>query len=94
MDMVVEAQRRGFLIGSCSDRTVNGQRRLWEEHGITVDFTVLKHQLDGLVTQFRAREYIHVGDTDLDRRVAEQAGFRFVPADEAPGLLQRPSAGA
>lgn len=83
MEMVRDAQGAGCLIGSCSDRTISNQQRLWEEHGITVDFTVLKHQLSVLVTQFDAEEYLHVGDTDLDRRVSQQAGFRFMPPEEA-----------
>ncbi len=45
MDMVREAQEAGYLIGSCSDRTVGGQQRLWREHGIEVEFTVLKQNL-------------------------------------------------
>lgn len=82
MEMVREAQVAGCLIGSCSDRTISGQQRLWEEHGIRVDFTVLKHQLGSLLSQFDAEEYFHVGDTDLDRRVSQQAGFQFIHTDE------------
>ena len=93
MDMVRSAQRSGFLIGSCSDRTIGSQRRIWEEHGIAVDFTVLKHQLGDLITQFEAEEYIHIGDTELDQYVSDQAGFSFVPADDAPRLLRGPLTG-
>jgi len=87
MDMVREAQKGGYLIGSCSDRTVSNQQRIWKEHGIGVAFTVLKHQLGELITRFQAEENYHIGDTDLDRQVSLQAGFRFIPVDEAAGQL-------
>jgi len=87
MDMVREAQEAGYLIGSCSDRTVSSQQRIWKEHGIAVAFTVLKHQLGELIARFQAEEYFHIGDTDLDRHVSQQAGFHFIPVDEAAGQL-------
>ena len=85
MDMVREAQKGGYLIGSCSDRTVSNQQRIWKEHGFEVAFTVLKHQLGELITRFQAEENYHIGDTDLDRHVSQQAGFRFIHVDEAAG---------
>ena len=81
MEMVKEARRRGFFIGSCSDRTISDQERMWQEHGIPVHFLVLKHQLGDVRTRFQADEYYHVGDTDMDRRVAEAAGFLFLGSD-------------
>ena len=45
MEMVRTVQRKGFLIGSCSDRTMSGQRAIWDEHNIPVDFVVPKHML-------------------------------------------------
>ncbi len=87
MDMVREVQEEGHIIGSCSDRTISGQQRLWEEQGIAVDFTVLKHQLSDLAARFEAEEYLHIGDTDLDSRVSKAAGFRFIPVDEASSLV-------
>ena len=87
MDMVREAKEAGYLIGSCSDRTISAQQRLWEEHGIAVEFTVLKHQLSDVVARFEADQYFHIGDTDLDMRISQAAGFRFIPVDEAPGLM-------
>ena len=87
MDMVREAQRAGYLIGSCSDRTISAQQRLWEEHGIEVEFTVLKHNLSDVTARFEADEYLHIGDTDLDMRVSQAAGFRFIPVEEAPSLM-------
>ncbi len=83
MDMVREAKGVGHLIGSCSDRTISSQQRMWEKHGIAVEFTVLKHQLGELKARFPAEEYFHVGDTDMDRHVSQQAGFRFIPANGA-----------
>ncbi len=87
MEMVRAAQEAGYLIGSCSDRTISSQRRIWEEHGIAVQFTVLKNQLGDLMARFQAEEYFHVGDTDLDRHMAQQAGFAFVPVDDAARQL-------
>jgi hypothetical protein len=88
MAMVRDAQEAGCFIGSCSDRTLSNQQRLWEEHGIRADFTVLKHQLGLLPDRFPADEYYHVGDTDLDRRVSQQAGFHFVLPEEAAGRFE------
>jgi len=85
MDMVREAQRAGYLVGSCSDRTISNQQRIWKEHRIAVAFTVLKHQLGELKARFQAEENFHIGDTDLDRQVSLQAGFRFILVDEAAG---------
>ena len=83
MDMVREAKRVGYLIGSCSDRTISSQQRIWEEHGIAVEFTVLKHKLGELKARFPAEVYFHVGDSDMDRHVSQQAGFCFIPAEGA-----------
>jgi hypothetical protein len=83
MDMVRQAQDLGCLIGSCSDRPLSDQRRIWKKHHITVDFTVLKHRLAEVKAQFQAEAYYHIGDTDMDRFFADRAGFRFVRADAA-----------
>ena len=83
MDMVRQVQTLGYLIGSCSDRTVSEQRRIWQVHGIAVEFTVLKHGLDQVKEQFPAEEYYHVGDTDTDRRVSVEAGFSFLIVSDA-----------
>ena len=83
LDMVREAKGAGCLIGSCSDLTISSQSRIWNEHGIEVDFTVLKHHLGELKSRFQAEEYFHVGDTELDRDVSQKSGFIFVPADSA-----------
>jgi hypothetical protein len=83
MEMVRQAKHLGCLIGSCSDRPLRDQRRIWETHHITVDFTVLKHRLAEVKARFQADVYYHVGDTDMDHFFATQAGFRFVKADAA-----------
>jgi hypothetical protein len=83
MDMVRQAKDLGCLIGSCSDRPLSDQRRIWEKHHIAVDFTVLKHRLAEVKAQFQADVYYHVGDTDMDYFFANRAGFRFVKADAA-----------
>jgi hydroxymethylpyrimidine pyrophosphatase-like HAD family hydrolase len=78
MDMVRRAKGLGYIIGSCSDRMVSNQQRIWRDHGIPVHFTVLKHQLDLVKVEFEAEEYYHIGDTDLDRHYAERAGFQYL----------------
>ena len=83
MDMVRQARGLGYLIGSCSDRPLSDQRRIWEMHRIIVDFTVLKHRLADVRAQFQAEAYYHIGDTDMDGFFADQAGFHFVRADAA-----------
>jgi hypothetical protein len=83
MDMVRAIKALGYIIGSGSDRPLSHQRHTWESHRIVVDFTALKHQLADVKAQFQAEAYYHIGDTDMDRFLAERAGFRFVRADAA-----------
>ena len=83
MEMVRRAQEMGYIIGSCSDRTLSHQRRLWVEQDIAMAFTVLKHQLDQVKTMFSAEQYYHIGDTNIDRYYAERAGFAFFYPDTA-----------
>ena len=88
LEMVRTAQRMGYLIGSCSDRTISNQQRLWREHSIPVDFTVLKHRLSDVKAQFQAEVYYHIGDSDLDEFYSGKAGFLYLPADlSAPRFL-------
>jgi hydroxymethylpyrimidine pyrophosphatase-like HAD family hydrolase len=54
MDLVRMAQQLGYLIGSCSDRTLSAQQRIWSDHLIVVDFTV-SHQLSWVKTPFTQR---------------------------------------
>jgi hypothetical protein len=90
MDMVRRAQALGFIIGSCSDRTVSNQQNIWQQHGIAVQFTVLKHQLEQVKQEFDAAEYYHIGDTNLDRQYAERAGFAYFSPDPAVDQLWAP----
>lgn len=80
--MVRRAQALGFLIGSCSDRTLGAQRAIWTEHEITVDFVALKQRLDGVRSAILADRYIHIGDLEMDRTYALGAGFDFWWAHE------------
>ena len=89
MDLVRQVQALGYLIGSCSDLTISGQQRIWQENGIVAEFTVLKNQLVELKAKFEAEAYFHVGDTDMDRRVSQEAGFHFIPAEEAICQLRK-----
>jgi hypothetical protein len=41
----------------------------------------LKHQLAEVKAQFRAEAYDHIGDTDMDRFLADRTGSRFGRAD-------------
>jgi hypothetical protein len=83
MDMVRKIKALGYVIGSGSDRPLSYQRQIWESHHLVVDFTALKHQLADVKARFQAEAYYHIGDTDMDRFLADRAGFRFVRADAA-----------
>jgi len=81
--MVLTVKRRGFLIGSCSDRPISHQQGIWERLAIAPDFTVLKHRLADVKSRFTAHAYYHIGDTDVDEHYATGAGFEFLRADPA-----------
>ena len=84
MDMVRLVRDKGFLIGSCSDRTLSSQRAIWAAHEIVVDFVVGKHMLADIKERFEADVYLHIGDReDLDRQYALKAGFDFLWPHEA-----------
>ena len=83
MALVRKAAELGYIIGSCSDRPVSHQQRMWLQHGITVSFTVLKHQLDQVRAEFSAEEYVHIGDTNMDRHYAELNGFAYFFPDNS-----------
>jgi len=91
MAMVRRAQGLGYIVGSCSDRTISHQQRIWQDHAILVAFTVLKHQLDLVKAQFDAEAYYHIGDTDMDRFYAERAGFAYLMPDATVDWLWLPS---
>jgi hypothetical protein len=75
------ARRLGYVVGTCSDRPLTHQRRLWAQCDLIPDFTVLKHRLAEVRASFTATAYYHVGDTDVDEHFAGLAGFRFLRAD-------------
>ena len=84
MEMVRRAREKGFLIGSCSDRPISGQRAIWDQHNISVDFAVSKHMLSEVKAKFKADVYYHIGDReDLDKKYALAAGFEFLWPHEA-----------
>ena len=90
MARVREALALGYIIGSCSDRTISHQQRMWTEHGIAVAFTVLKHQLDRVRAEISAEHYYHIGDTNIDRYYAERAGFAYLYPDTSIDHLWLP----
>lgn len=91
IERVRAARALGYIVGSCSDRTVSWQQRLWQEHDISVAFTVLKHHLDRVRAEFSAEQYIHIGDTNMDRYYAERSGFVYLYPDDTVDHLWAPS---
>ena len=84
MELVRRTQEKGYLVGSCSDRPISGQRAIFEQHNIPMDFAVSKHQLPDVKAKFQADVYYHIGDReDLDKKTALDAGFEFLWPDEA-----------
>ena len=81
MALVRKARELGYIIGSCSDRTISHQQRMWMEYHISVAFTVLKHQLEQVKAEFDAEHYYHIGDTNIDRYYAERSGFAYLYPD-------------
>ena len=84
LDIVRKAKELGYLIGSASDRTISNQTDLWKEHGVEVDFVSLKHRLPELKEKFNGPKCLHIGDTEMDRYFAVQAGFDFLWIHEVP----------
>ncbi len=84
LEMVQRAKARGYIVGSCSDRTLRDQSELWQRHAIEVDFVCLKHRLEDVRERFPARRYLHIGDTEVDRYYATRAGFEFCLVYELP----------
>jgi hypothetical protein len=81
--VVRRAQSYGWIVGSCSDRTLREQRDMWTAEEIVVDFVCAKHNLGELRQKFVATSFIHIGDTRVDQHFAEQAGFEYVDAAAA-----------
>lgn len=84
-DVLRQCREKGIIVGSASDRPISNQIQLWEEHGIEVDFVSLKHKLDEIKERFGATHHLHIGDTEMDRYFAKQAGFHFHFVHELPG---------
>lgn len=84
MDVVRRAKGLGYVVGSASDRTVGFQQRMWDEHGIAVDFVGHKHRLPEIMQRFECQRHVHIGDTEVDRHYAQLAGFEFHYADQMP----------
>ena len=82
LDTVRRAQALGWLVGSCSDRPLSDQHAVWKLANITVDFVVGKQHLQSVRAQFQVDTYIHIGDTEVDRWFARQAGFEFVHVND------------
>ena len=78
LDMVRRARERGYIIGTCSDRPLGVQKELMERQNIQMDFVALKQELGEVRAAFAAEQYYHIGDTELDRLFAQQAGFGFI----------------
>ncbi len=92
INVVRKAQEMGYIIGSCSDRTVLEQRELWQSVGLEVDFVVPKQGLGTLRERFNAETWLHLGDTEVDRRMAINANFDYLHSLEievGDGWLQR-----
>ncbi|MFI5048069.1 MAG: hypothetical protein ACHQIG_13465, partial [Acidimicrobiia bacterium] len=69
---------RGCIVVVASDWPRSSQAPLWNRHGMEPHFVGGKHHLHQVRVEFEADYYIHVGDTDVDARYAELAGFAFI----------------
>ncbi len=80
---VHELIKRDCIVGSGSDRVLAEQRAMWERHGVPVHFVAHKHRLNETRSNFQHLDrYIHIGDTEVDKRYAETHGFEFFYPDE------------
>ncbi len=82
MSAVRKAQAQGCIVGSASDRPLPVQQAIWDRYGIEVSFVSSKQGLPEVKARFAATEHYHIGDTELDRQFALEAGFWFVWMDE------------
>ena len=83
LEMVRRAKELGCIIGSASDRSISAQQGMWDRNSIEVDFVSQKHVLIGIKEKFEADYYLHMGDRELDRQFAREAGFEFMWMDAA-----------
>ena len=83
IEMVRRAHEMGFLIGSCSDRPLSSQRKLWASLDIEPLFVKSKHQLAQVRDEVEADAYYHLGDRNTDFEAADKSGFGFWWVHEA-----------
>ncbi len=81
MSMVRKAQAHGCIIGSSSDRPLPVQQTIWDRYRIEVSFISHKQDLPDVRSRFPAEAYYHIGDTEMDRQLAQEAGFDFIWMD-------------
>jgi hypothetical protein len=89
IEMVRRAHELGYIIGSCSDRPLSSQRKMWAQIEIEPSFVASKHQLDKVRAEHVADAYYHMGDRNTDLEAAENNGFGFWwhhEAEEEPWL--------
>jgi hypothetical protein len=76
--LVRQAQGRGWVIGSCSDRTLREQREMWLQTGVEPDFVVVKNNLRSVSDRYPLGRFIHIGDSGVDEQCARLGGFEYV----------------
>ena len=82
MNMVRKALEHGCIIGSASDRPIPVQQAIWDRYRIEASFVSHKQGLGDVKSRFAAEEYYHIGDTEMDRQCALEAGFNFIWMDD------------
>jgi predicted mannosyl-3-phosphoglycerate phosphatase (HAD superfamily) len=82
--LVAEAHSMGYIVGSASDRTVDEQRLVWNQIGVTPHFLGHKHHLIENTSKFAATRRVHIGDMPADEYYAKLAGFEFVHVNQLP----------
>ncbi len=80
--LVTGLQARGYLVGSCSDRTRLEQLTLWRDAALEPAFVCHKPDLSELRRAWSSPTFLHVGDTDVDAHFARRAGFDFLHVHE------------
>jgi hypothetical protein len=76
--LVRQAQARGWIVGSCSDRTLREQREMWLQTGVEPDFVVVKNNLRSVSDLYPLGRLIHIGDSGVDEQCARLGGFEYV----------------
>lgn len=62
LDMIRKVIDKGYIVGSCSVRPISYQRRIWEQNGIDMDFTILKDELEIVKDKFvEDSRHLHSG---------------------------------